>query len=238
MATIFEQIQSEVDLNDVLDYYGYEPQKVFSGSVWYCCPLHHEKTPSFRVLDNKFQCFGCQEYGDVVNFLKLHNQDSFPNILKFLKEEFNFQEEASEVKPKANRLKEREKKEIQFRKELTKQAGILHNLCVDYQRAQKALDLNWELLEKLAVQIENLGMRFTNFFIMHGYHLISKRNLLRLALEAEDDFWLNPKIRRTLDYLPGRSGLWLAGILSYDPEFKDYYYPSEKDQLPLHQQEK
>ena len=36
------------------------------------CPFHSEKTPSFFVYraDNHFYCFGCQEYGDVIKFIR------------------------------------------------------------------------------------------------------------------------------------------------------------------------
>jgi DNA primase len=35
------------------------------------CPFHHEKTPSFYVVDDKsfFHCFGCGAHGDVVGFV-------------------------------------------------------------------------------------------------------------------------------------------------------------------------
>src|SRR5215813_3458345 len=34
------------------------------------CPFHHEKTPSFCVVDDKsfFHCFGCGAHGDVIGF--------------------------------------------------------------------------------------------------------------------------------------------------------------------------
>jgi len=35
------------------------------------CPFHHEKTPSFYVVEDKsfFHCFGCGESGNVFTFL-------------------------------------------------------------------------------------------------------------------------------------------------------------------------
>ncbi len=49
------------------------------------CPLHAEKTPSFFVFDdNRFKCFGCQESGDVIDFVqKLHGL-TFQDALKHL----------------------------------------------------------------------------------------------------------------------------------------------------------
>src|SRR5437660_10347154 len=35
------------------------------------CPFHHEKTPSFYVVEDKsfFHCFGCGAHGDAVGFV-------------------------------------------------------------------------------------------------------------------------------------------------------------------------
>ena len=44
----------------------YVPLKRKGGSMWGCCPFHHEKTPSFHVEQDKqfFKCFGCGEGGN------------------------------------------------------------------------------------------------------------------------------------------------------------------------------
>lgn len=51
----------------------FDPKKSSSikGNYWACCPFHVEKTPSFSCNDNRasYHCFGCQESGDVFNFL-------------------------------------------------------------------------------------------------------------------------------------------------------------------------
>jgi DNA primase len=41
--------------------------------LWGCCPLHKERTPSFKVNveRQKFYCFGCHRYGDVIDFVML-----------------------------------------------------------------------------------------------------------------------------------------------------------------------
>ena len=35
-----------------------------------CCPFHNEKTPSFKIDENKniYHCFGCGEHGTVIDF--------------------------------------------------------------------------------------------------------------------------------------------------------------------------
>lgn len=51
-----------------------------------CCPLHKEKTPSFHVRkNNTFMCFGCQEYGDVIDLYQKLNNCTFIEAVKALK---------------------------------------------------------------------------------------------------------------------------------------------------------
>ena len=63
----------DINLLSVVEAAGVEMRK--SGSRYLGrCPLHDEKTASFFVFNNnRFKCFGCQEYGDAINFIqKLH----------------------------------------------------------------------------------------------------------------------------------------------------------------------
>lgn len=55
------------------------------------CPFHHEKTPSFSVLQDKqiFKCFGCGEAGNVFSFLMKSKNLAFPEAIKILAERVN-----------------------------------------------------------------------------------------------------------------------------------------------------
>ncbi len=52
------------------------------------CPFHNEKTPSFFVTPSKnfFHCFGCQESGDALTFVKKINNLQFIDAVKSLAE--------------------------------------------------------------------------------------------------------------------------------------------------------
>ena len=45
-----------------------------------CCPFHDDKTPSMKLYDDHFYCFGCQKSGDVIDlaaqFLRLTNHEA------------------------------------------------------------------------------------------------------------------------------------------------------------------
>ncbi len=53
-----------------------------------CCPFHNEKSPSFFVTPDKnfFHCFGCQESGDSLTFIKKINNLEFIDAVKNLAE--------------------------------------------------------------------------------------------------------------------------------------------------------
>src|SRR5271154_2528002 len=50
------------------------------------CPFHHEKTPSFYVVEDKgfFHCFGCGAHGDAIGFAMRADRLSFPEAVERL----------------------------------------------------------------------------------------------------------------------------------------------------------
>lgn len=46
------------------------------------CPFHQEKTPSFQVKKNKFNCYGCGEHGDAIDFYMKVNNCNFITAVK------------------------------------------------------------------------------------------------------------------------------------------------------------
>ena len=61
--TIFEQLKSELNMLDIAKFYG---ALVSYGMC--LCPFHNEKTPSMKIYENNFHCFGCGEHGDMIDF--------------------------------------------------------------------------------------------------------------------------------------------------------------------------
>lgn len=52
--------------------------------MWSCCPFHTEKTPSFKVEDGWFHCFGCGANGDSIEWLRLMERCSFKKAVEAL----------------------------------------------------------------------------------------------------------------------------------------------------------
>ncbi len=81
------EIKDRLDIVQVISRYVQLKQagKNFSG----LCPFHKEKTPSFMVSPDiqRYKCFGCNESGDIFNFVqKIENLD-FPETLEKLAKE-------------------------------------------------------------------------------------------------------------------------------------------------------
>jgi hypothetical protein len=53
---------------------------------WSRCPLHQDKTPSFKVDPERqtFHCFGCGAGGDVIDFIQHHRKVTFKEALAIL----------------------------------------------------------------------------------------------------------------------------------------------------------
>lgn len=51
-----------------------------------CCPIHHEKTPSFMIEPSKnmFYCHGCHEGGNAITFLRKAQGMSFVDAVKYI----------------------------------------------------------------------------------------------------------------------------------------------------------
>ncbi len=78
-----EEIKSKLDIVDVVREY--VPSLKRSGrSYKACCPFHQEKTPSFNVTPElqTFKCFGCGEWGDVLNFIQKIERVEFGEALQ------------------------------------------------------------------------------------------------------------------------------------------------------------
>ena len=59
---LFTQIKMAVSVKEAAEYYGLEVNR---GNM-VCCPFHNDRTPSMKLNEEYFYCFGCGAHGDVV----------------------------------------------------------------------------------------------------------------------------------------------------------------------------
>ena len=65
MASIFEAVKAAVPVRAAAERYGLEVN--YSGMVR--CPFHEDHTPSMKLYEDHFFCFGCGKHGDVVTLV-------------------------------------------------------------------------------------------------------------------------------------------------------------------------
>lgn len=64
--TIFEEVKVLVDIPTAARHYGLEVNK----SNMAVCPFHNERTPSMKLYEKNYHCFGCQAHGDVISLVQ------------------------------------------------------------------------------------------------------------------------------------------------------------------------
>ena len=64
MSNIFVNVKAAVTTLQAAEFYGFDVDR--HGMM--CCPFHDDKHPSMKVGD-RYYCFGCQEHGDVIDFV-------------------------------------------------------------------------------------------------------------------------------------------------------------------------
>ena len=82
---ISDKIKQRLDIVELVRQY--VPHLKKAGKTWKaCCPFHKEKTPSFTVSSEKgfYYCFGCQEGGDIFDFLMKVENLSFNEAVRKL----------------------------------------------------------------------------------------------------------------------------------------------------------
>ena len=82
--TLLEEIRRRTDLVQLV---GRRVKLVRKGRVmWGCCPFHGEKSPSFKVENERhaYKCFGCGVGGDAFKWLIETEGLSFPEAVQKL----------------------------------------------------------------------------------------------------------------------------------------------------------
>lgn len=113
MAISHDDIEKIREANDIVDVIAERVQLKQRGQeFWGCCPIHHEKTPSFKAdpRTQLWHCFGCDNGGDVFNFIMQLDGLTFPDAARKLADRASIQVEETKANSKSrnekNRLKE------------------------------------------------------------------------------------------------------------------------------------
>ncbi|MCM0158278.1 CHC2 zinc finger domain-containing protein [Candidatus Nardonella dryophthoridicola] len=65
--------------------------KKIGNNFFALCPFHNEKHPSFIISEklNKYYCFGCKTYGNIINFIIYYEKTNFYNAIKIIEQFYN-----------------------------------------------------------------------------------------------------------------------------------------------------
>ena len=85
VMSIYTQIKQAVSVPEAAKHYGLAVNR--NGMAR--CPFHPDNTPSLKLNENYFFCFGCQKSGDVIDFTANLFQISQPQAAQKLMDDFS-----------------------------------------------------------------------------------------------------------------------------------------------------
>ena len=113
--SIFTEVKEQLKLRDVAEYYGLHINRAGFTN----CPFHQERTPSMKLYDDHFYCFGCQSSGDAITLVeKLFGLQPL-DAAKKIQNDFGLAEVSYDYKKEASMYRERQKsirKELELKK--------------------------------------------------------------------------------------------------------------------------
>ena len=139
--SVIEEIKARIDLADLVASYGIQVRHA-GASAKACCPFHHEKTPSLKLYEDHFKCFGCGFSGDVITFVQRFNMVDFPEAMEIINREFElnlpFEDKVSlkEIRDR-NRVKALRTAQIRAQKSKKLRHDALEDLWADCDRIIK-----------------------------------------------------------------------------------------------------
>ena len=84
---IFQEVKGTISMPEVVVGYGIKPNR--GGMIR--CPFHNDRTPSMKIYQDHFHCFGCGEHGDVIRFAELYFNLSPLEATKKLIDDYHLQ---------------------------------------------------------------------------------------------------------------------------------------------------
>ena len=130
---LFENVKAAVTVRQAAGHYGL---KIGRGDM-VCCPFHADRTPSMKLNEDYFYCFGCGTSGDVIDFAaRLFHLSNYAAVQK-LAYDFGIDPDkppaaAALRKPKYPLAKAFQREELHCRRVLCDYLHLLENWKVQY----------------------------------------------------------------------------------------------------------
>ena len=180
-----------------------------------CCPFHNEKTPSMKVYDKSYYCFGCHSHGNVITFTEKYYNLPFKDACMKLNNQYNLGLEGMidqhlnkrqiEMLRAKLRSEEIRKQELVIKKRI--ESG--HIECSDIDI--KYEDLFYETIKQSSLN-ELLVLNGMEDYIDHNNYNYSKPNIIKrfkYELVGTPDF--DNKVE---EYIKKADALWKNALLN------------------------
>ncbi len=143
--TIFEAVKAEVTPRMAAERYGLHVSR--SGMVR--CPFHDDATPSMKLYDDHYHCFGCQATGDVIHLTAKLFGVTDQEAAKKLAEDFGVQKERTSVLAKLSQFQEQAEQERLCVRVLRDYLHLLEEWRTTYAPKMPNEDLDDRFVESL-----------------------------------------------------------------------------------------
>lgn len=145
--TIFEAVKAKVTPRMAAERYGLHVSR--SGMVR--CLFHDDATPSMKLYDDHYHCFGCQATGDAIHLTARIFGITDQEAARKLAEDFGVQSEKKSILAKLHRLQEQAEQE---------------KLCLRVLRSYLHLLEEWRITYAPKTPEEALDDRFVEALLM------------------------------------------------------------------------
>lgn len=157
MINMAQEVRQQVSLADVLDHYGFRPNR----SGFLHCPFHSgDRDASLKIYpaQNSWHCFGCGKGGSVIDFVMEMEKIGFVDALRWFNEHFFLG--LDEEKPSLRRLRQQEEarrqKEQQETKRKAKMMQLLHRRRAIWQQIKATHPQSHEDAQQMACAMAEL----------------------------------------------------------------------------------
>lgn len=161
----YDELMAKCDIVSIMS--DYVTLKKKGSTHWACCPFHHEKTPSFSVSEQKqlYYCFGCQESGNVITFIKKMEGVEFGDAVKILAKKVGVEIPANNFTKKDNAQIIKQKERLYT---LMRESAKFYNANLNSKAGEKAK----QYLHSRGFT-DNIIMRFGIGYSTNGHDIIN-----------------------------------------------------------------
>lgn len=133
MSSAAQQIKSSLTMYQLIRDYGFQ----INHDSFMCCPFHEEKTPSFKVYEKDYHCFGCGAHGDVITFVMTYFNLTFSQAILKLSSDFGISTDLKHTSEASAEIEKKRKERAQLQAEKEKKRKEYFQKAAEFRQAQR-----------------------------------------------------------------------------------------------------